>query len=336
MEYLISVVLVIFSALFSGLTLGLLSLDTHSLRRRAKHGDTEAAVIYPIRVKGNLLLTTLLLGNVAVNTTLSIFLGSIAPGLVAGLIATTLIVLFGEILPQAIISRHALWFGSRTMWFTKVAIVVFYPVAWPIAKLLDHFLGSELPAIYSNKELMDIISEHEDSEHSPIDADEERIVHGALQFSHLRVREVMTKADQVVMYDENQRLNHNFFTEVNEAGYSRLPIYSGNRNNVIGILYVKDLLVEDEDISIKQTEEALDRDCLQVKGGELLDSVLGRMLKSKQHIALVRNRKGKFLGVIALEDIIEEIIQQEIEDEGDEDDDDDDDDDDGDEGSVSV
>ena len=317
MEYLISTVLVILSGLFSGLTLGLLSLDPHSLRRRAKHGDAEAAIIYPIREKGNLLLTTLLLGNVAVNTTLSIFLGTIASGLVAGITATALIVIFGEVVPQAVISRHALWFGARTIWFTRLAIFVAYPIAYPISWLLDHFLGSELPTTYSRRELMDIISEHEDSEHSTIDADEERIVHGALQFSRMRVREVMTGVDDVISFDENQRLTDEFFTAVNDQGFSRLPIYSGDPLNIVGILYVKDLLVEDEHISINETEEAFDRNFLTVGAGNLLDSVLGKMLKSKQHLAVVRNKNKQFVGVITLEDIIEEIIQQEIEDEGD-------------------
>lgn len=320
MEYLISLVLVLLSALFSGLTLGLLSLDTNTLRRRAKHGDKEAKAIYPIRKKGNLLLTTLLLGNVAVNTTLSIFLGSIASGLVAGLMATALIVVFGEIIPQAVISRYALWFGSRTLIFTRIAIFLAYPIAWPIAKLLDHFLGNELPTTYSHKELMDIISEHQDSEHSPIDADEERIVHGALQFSHMRVREIMTPADEVVMFDENQRLYDAFYAEINGHGYSRLPVFSGNRNNIVGLLYVKDLIVEDEHITIRETEEAFDREFLSVRPSELLDGVLGKMLKRKQHLAMVQNRSGQFMGVISLEDIIEEIIQQEIEDEDDEED----------------
>ena len=243
MEYLISTVLVLLSGLFSGLTLGLLSLDTQSLRRRAKHGDKDAAIIYPIREKGNLLLATLLLGNVAVNTTLSIFLGTIASGVVAGFIATGLIVVFGEIIPQAVISRYALWFGAKTIWFTKIAIVLAWPVAYPIAKALDYFLGSELPVVYSRSELMDIISEHEDSEHSTIDEDEERIMHGALQFSHLSVREVMTPSERVVSFDENQRLNDEFFEEVYEHGYSRLPVYSGDKENIVGVMYVKDLIV---------------------------------------------------------------------------------------------
>lgn len=319
MEYLISAVLVLLSGLFSGLTLGLLSLDTQSLRRRAKHGDENAAVIYPIRERGNLLLATLLLGNVAVNTTLSIFLGTIASGLVAGLVATGLIVIFGEIVPQAVISRYALWFGAKTIWFTRIAIIIAFPIAYPIAKTIDYFLGSEMPTVYSKKELMDIISEHEESEHSTIDEDEERIMHGALQFSHLSVRDVMTPAERVVSFDENQRLNKEFYEQVYEHGFSRLPIYSGNPENIVGVLYVKDLLVEDENISIKETEDAFERKYLTVRADDLLDSVLARMLKSRHHLAVVRNQNKHFVGVITLEDIIEEIIQQEISDEDDED-----------------
>lgn len=317
MEYVIAAFLVVLSALFSGLTLGLLSLDTATLRRRAKFGDQAALAIYPVRLQGNQLLTTLLLGNVIVNTTLSIYLGSIASGLVAGLIATTLIVLFGEIIPQAVISRHALWFGSRTIWFTKFVILLFYPIAYPIAKILDWVLGNELPAVYSKTELMEIISEHEDSASSPVDADEERIIHGALQFSHRRVREVMTPADQVCVYDENLRLTDSFFAKISSEGFSRLPVYSGRKDNIVGILYVKDLLTENDTIAIKDTTNAFERDFLAVGPGDLLDAVLGSMLKSKQHLAIVLTQSGQFLGVISLEDIIEEIIQQEIEDEDD-------------------
>lgn len=317
MEYLISLVLVILSGLFSGLTLGLLSLDTQSLARRAKHGDENAAVIHPVRQNGNLLLTTLLLGNVAVNTTLSIFLGSIASGLVAGITATALIVVFGEIIPQAVISRYALWFGAKTIWFTKAVIILAYPIAWPISKVLDHFLGSELPTTYSKSEIMEIISEHEDSEYSPIDADEERIVHGALQFSHMVVREVMTPSEKVVSYDENQKLTDKFFNEVQDSGFSRLPIYSGNKSNIVGILYVKDLIIEDEDISIAKTEEAFEKKFMTVRGRDQLDTVLSKMLKTRQHIAIVRDSAKQYIGVISLEDIIEEIIQQEIVDEDD-------------------
>jgi metal transporter CNNM len=317
--YIISLFLIVCSAIFSGLTIGYFSLDIASLRRRALAGDVEAMRVYPIRAKGNLLLTTLLLGNVTVNTILSVFLGSLISGVFASLVATGLIFLFGEIGPQALFSRHALAFGSKFAPVTRILIIIAYPIAYPVSFALDKLLGHAIPTMYSHSELMQIVSEHEDSEHSHIDADEERIVHGALQFSHKQVREVMTPITHVVMFEENQKLTDSFFEKVGEAGYSRFPIYSGNTTNITGILFAKDLLTEDEEIAIRDTEDAFETDILRIKAGTYLDAVLTKMLKSKKHLAIVEKSSGEAIGVLALEDIIEEIIQVEIEDEDDED-----------------
>ncbi len=303
--------------MFSGLTLGYFSLDIASLKRRANAGDKRAVVVYPIRKNGNLLLTTLLLGNVTVNTILSVFLGSLASGTMAALAATTLIFLFGEIGPQALFSRYALSFGATFAPVTRVLLVAFYPVAFPVSFVLDKLLGHEVPNMYSHSELMQIVSEHEDSEHSKIDADEERIVHGALQFSHRKVREVMTPLEKVVMFEVNQRLTTELFNQVADAGYSRFPVYSGNKTNIVGLLYAKDLLTEDEHIAISATEDAFDTSILRVRPGTFLDVVLTQMLKQKKHLAVVTQSGGEAIGVISLEDIIEEIIQFEIEDEDD-------------------
>jgi len=317
MVYLISFGLIFCSALFSGLTIGYFSLNTSTLKRRAKLGDKDALLILPIRLKGNQLLTTLLLGNVVVNTILSIYLGGIVSGVLAGFTATALIFLFGEIVPQAIISRYALWFGSRLAWLVHILLIIASPVAYPIGKILDWFLGEEMATLYSKHELMEIVSELEDSPHGTIDADEERIVHGALQFSHTTVREVMTPKEAVVMFDENQRLDRTFIDKLLEHGYSRFPVYSGNPDNIVGILFAKDLLGEDQNEPIRNTDDALETSFLKVKPQHTLDTVLTLMLKRKQHLAVVSTKKGDFAGIITLEDIIEEIIQSDIEDEGD-------------------
>ncbi len=318
-DYAISLLLISLSALFSGLTLGYFTLNTQNLKRQAKLGNHEALRILPIREKGNHLLTTLLLGNVAVNAVLSVYLSSIASGVVAAASATVLIFLFGEIIPQAVLSRHAMRFGSIAAPFVRLIMFLTAPVTFPIAWILDKALGAEMPSVYSKHEIMEIVSEHEDSEHSPIDEDEERIIHGALQFSHTTVREVMTPAQKVQMFEKNQILNDMLFEEITDLGFSRYPIYSGKRENIIGILFAKDLLIEEDNIAIKETAEALETDFLVARPGEMLDTVLARMLKKRKHMCIVMNRREIFIGVITLEDIIEEIIQQEITDEDDED-----------------
>jgi len=192
MTYLIIVFLIILSGIFSGLTIGFFSLNKSDLKRKAKLNNDIAKKVYAIRKNGNLLLSTLLIGNVAVNSALSIFLGSITSGLLAGILATSLIVIFGEIIPQASFSRNAMFWGYKFSFFVRIVILILYPITFVIAKSLDKILGAELPTIYSKKELIKIIEEHEDSPQSDLDADEEKILKGALTFSDKVAEDIMT------------------------------------------------------------------------------------------------------------------------------------------------
>ncbi len=314
LNYAIILVLLSLSALFSGLTLGLMGLSVHELARKARLGNQEAARIYPIRRQGNRLLTTLLLGNVAVNSALAVFLGSIAPGVVAGFVATALIFLLGEIVPQAVLSRHAMRVGSLTAPLVELLMLVSWPITAPISLMLDKLLGEEVPTIYTKRELMEIIAEHEDSHQSPIDRDEERIVHGALQFSHTPVHAVMTKRELVHMYEADQILDDGLRKDIIETGQSRFPVYRKHLDNILGILYTKDVLIEPEDVSVA---DACERSFLLARPNETLDTIMTLMLKRKMHMGIVIDHDGRFLGVITLEDILEEVIQTEILDEDD-------------------
>ena len=315
MDYLITAILLLFSALFSGLTLGFMSLDVYTLKRKARLGDRQAKRILPVRKKGNHLLTTLLLGNVAVNAVLAIYLGSIASGVVAGLLATSLIFIFGEIVPQAVISRHAMFFGAHAAPAIGILMKASWPITYPIGYTLDRVLGKELPTLYSKHELMEIISEHEDAKESTIDQDEERIVHGALQFSNKPVSAVMTPKDMVTLLDAERILDGPMREFIKEEGYSRYPVYTGSPKHVAGILYIRDIIVAPFE---SRVGEVCERGFLRVRLGEKLDNVLGRMLKHQQHMGIVLDERQHFVGVITLEDILEEVIQHEIYDEEDE------------------
>ena len=170
-----ALMLLILSGTFSGLTLGLLGLDITGLdvRRRktlslslfrnspltiSTHqivikGDPTskeaqyAKKIYPLRKDGNLLLCTLLLGNVAVNAMLSILIAEITSGMIGFAVSTIFIVIFGEIIPQATFSRHALYVGANTIPIVKAFIVLMYVAAKPLAMVLDRVLGEELGTV---------------------------------------------------------------------------------------------------------------------------------------------------------------------------------------------
>lgn len=315
MDFIIVILLVLLSGCFSGLTLGFFSLNLTSLARKMKLGDKDAKKVYPIRKNGNLLLCTLLLGNVAVNSTMAIFLGNIATGLVAGLISTGLIVVFGEIIPQAVFSRHALKFGANSVWLVKIFIFILYPFAYPMAWLLNKFLGEELATIWNKKEIEEIIKHHEDADESEIDEDEERILLGALAFSDMTAEMVATPKSVVFFLDKTQLIDKSLINTIKEKGFSRLPVYADNIDNIEGILLVKDLL--GVDFTAGHTVEEMMRKgaTLSIKEDMRLDDLLNHFLANKKHLACLYSEFGTFLGVVTLEDVLEEILKTEIIDE---------------------
>ncbi|MDA3840646.1 MAG: CNNM domain-containing protein [Patescibacteria group bacterium] len=312
MDYLIIAILLLFSALFSGLTLGFFSLNKNDLERKADLGDKQAKKILLVRKDGNLLLSTLLISNVAVNSVLSIFLGSITSGIVAVLIATGLIVIFGEIIPQASFSRNALSFGAKFVWLIILFRAIFYIFTKPIAMALDKILGEELPTVYSKKELMKMIEEHEDSPVSDIDEDEERIVKGALAFSGMKVSDVMTKAENVFMLSSKQILDNETLDLIIKKGFSRIPIHNGSSATILGILYAKDLI--SEDTHNKLAEEVARSRVVVVEKEKNLDHLLNDFRKSRNHLFIVKEL-DEFVGIVTIEDVLEEIIDAEIFDE---------------------
>lgn len=316
MNYLIVILLVLLSGLFSGLTLGLFSLDLTSLERKIKLGDKRAKRIYPVRKNGNLLLCTLLLGNVAVNSTMAIFLGTIADGVVAGVISTALIVIFGEIIPQAAFSRFALSVGAYTAWLVRIFMYILFPVTFPLAFILDRVLGKELPTIFNKNELAEIIKSHEDSPHSRIDNDEEKIILGALSFSDKVASEIMTPRTVIYAIDGDRKVDSELINEIKESGYSRIPIYKETPDNIQGILFVK-TLIGFSNHQKTALEVANTSNMLYVKEDIKLDRLFNLFLAGKMHISFLFDDFGILQGIVTLEDVIEEIINREILDEND-------------------
>lgn len=316
-NYLIVILLLFLSGVFSGLTLGLFSLNTDDLMRKSKLGNKKAKNVLKIRKMGNVLLCTLLIGNVAVNSAMAVFLGSITQGVIAGVVATVLIVIFGEILPQAVFARFALIVGAKTSWLVWVFIFVLYPVTYPLGWILDKVLGEELPTIWSKKEIAEIIKSHEDSPHSTIDGDEEKIMLGALSFSDKKARDVMTPRPVVYLKEETEILDEQLLNEIKGKGFSRIPIFSKTSDNIKGILFVKDLIVYDMREKSKIKEYMIEKNLLFIKDSMLLDKLFNVFLLKKIHMAFVFDEFGNFIGIVTLEDVIEEILSREIVDEND-------------------
>lgn len=309
----IIIALLLVSAMFSGLTIGMFSLNLGDLERKIKEGSNDAKRIYQIRKDGNLLLCTLTLSNTTINSTIVVLMADLSTGAWAAAISSVSIFLFAEVLPQALFSRHAFAIGSKTVWLVKTFKYIMYPVAKPLAMLLDLVFGKEYAQRMTKREVELLLDEHVES----IDSDEKRIMVGAMKFSDKRAIDVMTPVTQIFRFEARTLITSQILENIKEEHYSRIPIYEGTRDNIIGILYAKDLI--NFDITTRKTVEDMCRkeNLTLVEESIKLDSLLNHMIQKRTHLAFVFDQFHSLSGVVSLEDIIEEILTVEIMDETD-------------------
>lgn len=311
-EIFVIVFLLVLSALFSGLNLGLLSLSAHELKRKIELGNVEAAKVYPLRQKGNQLLVTLLVGNVLVNSMLAIFLGDLTSGILAVVVSTVLITLLGEIIPQAIFSRYALTLGAKLAPLVEKIMWALSPIAYPLSLLLDKALGAELPPIFTKDELVKIMEEHSQSEDSDVRRDELRIVEHALAFGDKLIKEVMTPRKVVRFVKSKDSLSPALLDELHKTGFSRFPVRGGADDEIVGTLYLHELIELKDKAKVS---DAMDSKVYFVNESEKLDHVLNAFFKTKHHMFVVVNEFSEVVGIITIEDIVEEILGKQIVDE---------------------
>ncbi|WOK99022.1 DUF21 domain-containing protein [Canna indica] len=251
----ICVGLVLFAGLMSGLTLGLMSLSLVDLEVLVKAGQPKdrayAAKILPVVKNQHLLLCTLLIGNSLAMEALPIFLDALVPAWGAILISVTLILTFGEIIPQAVCSRYGLSVGAKTAGVVRVLLLIFFPVAYPISKLLDWILGKGHFALMRRAELKTLVDMHgnEAGKGGELTHDETTIITGALELTQKTAKDSMTTISETFSLDINSKLDMHTLGLIMSKGHSRVPIYSGSPTNIIGLILVKNLITcrpEDE------------------------------------------------------------------------------------------
>ncbi|PBK61498.1 DUF21-domain-containing protein [Armillaria solidipes] len=321
-----SSILVLLGGVFAGLTLGLMGLDELHLRVLATSSENpvemrNAKKVLSLMRKGrHWVLVVLLLGNVIVNESLPIFLDSVIGGGVAAVaLSTTAIVIFGEIIPQSLSVRYGLAIGATCTPFVLVLMYVFAPVAWPIAKLLDLALGANETHTYKKAELKSFLQFHRTGE-EPLREDEISILNGVLELNSKNVETIMTRMEDVVTLSRDTILDHKMIDTILTSGYSRFPIHEpGNPLAFRGLLLVKKLLTYDpakelpvSSFPLSILPEAYPSiNCFQA---------LDYFQTGRAHLILISRTPGiagGAIGVITLEDIIEEIISEEIVDETD-------------------
>jgi len=270
--------LLFLSGLFSGLNLGFMSLGKEELQRKIKLGDKRASTVYRLRKDGNLLLCTILIGNVLVNNILAVYMSEMFSGTTAVIVATSLVVVFGEILPQAICSRYPLEIGSKAAPIFRIFMYALWIICWPLSKIMDKLLGPEPPQRHTKFEIGEMIKDHQADTSSDIDKREADTVMGALTFSDKIAKDVMTPKRNVYRFYEDDKLTTELIDDIINKGHTRVPIFKSKRDRVLGIVLVKNLLgVRKGTKIINQSIEPIT-----VKGDTKLDEILEIFKKERQ------------------------------------------------------
>ncbi|CAM2712473.1 unnamed protein product [Rotaria socialis] len=316
--------LFIVSGFFSGLNLGLMSLSVNDLCLIAESEDASlryyARRVLPLRKRGNYLLCSIVLANVLVNSLGTVLLDSLVHGLLTVILSTIMIVLMGEIIPQAICSRYGLFIGAHTHVITWISMIITGIISYPLGFILDKILGQEVTASYTRDQITVLLTRA----NADIEKPELDVITGVLSLRKKTVKDAMTWLPDVVMLEKNRKTDAELLMEVHKHGFSRIPVYSSEKSNVIGIVKLRDFALitpEQYQLTVKQLMEFHTHPYGYTKTTDSLYNLMQEFLKSRWHIALVQELRNEednvdpvyvTVGVITLEDVIEEMLQREI------------------------
>ncbi|KAG6431112.1 hypothetical protein SASPL_109187 [Salvia splendens] len=370
----ISCFLVVFAGICSGLTLALMPLgqvELEVLRRSGSPSEKKQAVaILPVVQKQHQLLVTLLLCNAVAMEALPLYLDKMFNPFVAIIMSVTFVLIFGEVIPQAICARYGLAVGANFIWLVQVMLVICYPISYPIGKLLDWALGHSEP-LFRRDQLKAFVSIHgeEAGKGGELTHDETTIISGALDLTKKIAEEAMTPIESTFSLNLDSNLDWEAISRIMASGHSRIPVYHGSPRNIIGVLLVKSLLTVRPETATPVSNVSIRRiPC--VPADMPLYDILNEFQKGSSHMAAVVKSKGtrtrplfvearnensnmdssliipllsnrvdktdsvaidiypdstpsesedgEVVGIITLEDVFEELLQEEIVDETDE------------------
>ena len=263
-------------------------------------------------------LSAILIGNNLANIGAS-SLASVAVILVTGvdeyawlatIILTVLVIIFGETMPKISAKKNANRTSLKNAYVVRAMMIIFYPLVWLVVsliKLLTMGMKPEAADADSDEaveELQSIIETAEDED--VLDEDQSELVQAAIDFSETSAFEVMTARVDVQAIDIEDDWD-DILAIIEDAPFTRLPVYEGSIDNVIGILYLNHFLKAMADDGRVDIRKLLMPPCYVYKTMKL-PAVLNTLRKAKQHLAIVSDEYGGTLGVVSMEDVLEQIV----------------------------
>ncbi len=305
-------ILIFLSAFFAAAEMAFVSTDRIKLRDRTAKGDKNAVLLEKLLDESDEVVSAVVICNNLVNITASIIAGTIAVYLlgnlgagIAAAVMTLLIVVFGEAMPKAfgINNQKFALQVSRPLYIIRKA---FHPVVKTFTFVSDAFLK-----VMGKEERGQLIITEEEIktmldlgvEVGTIKSDERTLVREVFDFDETRVREVFVPRQQIVGLQGNSNVG-NLMKKSMETGYSRFPVFGKNKDDIRGIVHVKDALLKKEKTPVKE----IMREALKIPSGMKIDNVLREMQRKRNHIAIIQSAEGRTIGLVTMEDLIEEIF----------------------------
>ena len=305
-------VLLFLSALFSGLEIAFASARRARIRNLAKRNKRKIRRVEKLFKRSESVIGSVLVLNNVVNILISVLAGVIAVeafgniGIgIATFVVAFFILVFGEIIPKSFALRNErfLLFFADFLDFATRALSPFVNFLLFLSGFILRKLGHEKATLRITEEDIKTLVKIGEEEGS-ITRDERKLVHEVFDFDETRVNEVKKGRKHIVAIEKGKKIK-DVKELIIKTGFTRIPVYDKNIDNIIGMVHAKDLLkVGDEN----QCIESVLRPVLKVKESMLADELLRKMQKTGIHLAVLQNNRGKTSGIATLEDLIEEVF----------------------------
>lgn len=309
---------IIGSNYFSSSEMAYSSCNRLRLESARDGGSKRAAIAVRIIDRFDDTLSAILIGNNLVNIAAS-SIGSVLVILIAGddryawvstVVITVLVIIFGETMPKIIAKNSANRIALSHAYFVHGLTIILMPLIWVVVGLTklitSGFKGEEADSDEeaAAMELSSIIETAEDED--VLDEDRSELVQAAIDFSDVMASEVMTARVDVVALDIDDDWNEQLAT-IDSAPYSRIPVYEDSIDNVIGVLYLNHFLKALTDEKNPDIRSMLMPPCYVYKTMKM-PAVLNELRRAKQHLAIVTDEYGGTLGVLSMEDVLEQLV----------------------------
>lgn len=311
-------ILICLSNFFSGSEMSFSSCSQLRMESEAEEGSKHAKTVLYILSHFDDALSTILIGNNLVNIACSA-LGSVAIILIFGdddlawvstIVLTILVIIFGETMPKITCKQHPNRHALKNALPIRILMVILKPLVWLVVglvNLLTSPLKGEAKAEDEDEaveELQSIIETAEDED--VLDEDQSELVQAAIDFSDVSASEAMTaRVDMIAIDIDDDR--DEILQDLDASPYSRIPVYQDSIDNIIGILYMNHFLKAMTDSEDTDIRSLLMKPCYVYKTMKMPE-VLEALRKAKQHLAIVVDEYGGTLGVITMEDVLEQMV----------------------------